>query len=238
MNKGKSVFREYFEAFGVALLAALVLRALVIQAFRIPTGSMKDTLLVGDFLLVNKFIYGAETPEHIPLLDITLPTIKLPGLRQPQRGDIIVFKYPLDEKLDYIKRCIGLPGDTLEMRNGEVFINNKPEGEITFLQKKFDESEGRYVNYYRVHQTNGKEYTIRRYDGFNPRFGPVVVPPQHLFMMGDNRDNSQDSRYWGFLPMKNIRGQALIIYFSWEKNEPLWKFYNKIRWSRIFGIIK
>ncbi len=238
MKKSKSAWREYLEAFGVALLAALVLRALVIQAFRIPTGSMKDTLLVGDFLFVNKFIYGAETPEHIPVLDITLPTIKLPGLRQPQRGDIIVFKYPLDEKLDYIKRCIGLPGDTLEMRNGEVFINNKPEGKITFLQKKFDESEGRYVNYYRVQTANGKDYTIRRYEGFHPRFGPVVVPPKHLFMLGDNRDNSQDSRYWGYLPMKNIRGQALIIYFSWEKNEPLWKIYKKIRWDRIFGIIR
>ncbi|MBN2356736.1 signal peptidase I [candidate division KSB1 bacterium] len=236
-KKGKGIFREYFEAFAVALLAALILRALVIQAFRIPTGSMKDTLLVGDFLLVNKFIYGAETPEHIPIIDVQLPTLKLPGLRQPERGDIIVFKYPLDEKLDYIKRCIGTPGDTLEMRNGEVLINNQPEGRITFIEKKFDESEGRYVNYFKV-VANGKDYVIRRYDGFNPRFGPVVVPPDHLFMMGDNRDNSQDSRYWGYLPMQNIRGQALVIYFSWDKTEPLWDIFHKIRWTRIFSIIR
>lgn len=237
-TKKKSVFRDYFEAFAVALLAALILRALVIQAFRIPTGSMKDTLLVGDFLLVNKFIYGAETPDRIFFTDVKIPTIKLPGLRKPKRGDIIVFKYPLDEKLDYIKRCIGVSGDTVEMRNGEVYVNNKPEGVSSFIDKKFDEAEGRYVNYYHVTPPKGKDYVIRRYDGFNPHFGPVVVPPQHLFMMGDNRDNSQDSRYWGYMPMKNIRGEALIIYFSWDKAEPIWKIFKKIRWSRIFSIIR
>jgi len=238
MPKKKNMFREYFEAFAVALLAALVLRALVIQAFRIPTGSMKDTLLVGDFLLVNKFIYGSETPDRIPFTEIKLPTFTVPGLRKPERGDIIVFKYPLDEKVDYIKRCIGVAGDTLELRNGEVFVNRQPEGKLTFEKKDFDESEGRYVNYFRVNAPNGKDYVIRRYEGFNPSFGPVVVPPGHLFMMGDNRDNSQDSRYWGYMPMKNIRGQALVIYFSWDKSEPLWNLLKKIRWSRIFSIIR
>ncbi len=237
-GKGKNVFREYFEAFAVALLAALILRALVIQAFRIPTGSMKDTLLVGDFLLVNKFVYGAATPDVVPFTDIKLPSLQFPGLRQPQRGDIIVFKYPLDEKLDYIKRCIGVPGDTLEMRQGVVYINSRPEGKIDFQQRLFDDSEGRYVNYYRVQIANGKDYVIRRYDGFNPSFPAVVVPPKHLFMMGDNRDNSQDSRYWGYMPMKNIRGQALVIYWSWDKNEPLWSLFTKVRWSRIFSIIR
>ncbi len=237
-GKGKNVFREYFEAFAVALLAALILRALVIQAFRIPTGSMKDTLLVGDFLLVNKFIYGAATPDRIPFTDVKLPALQFPGLRGPQRGDIIVFKYPLDDKLDYIKRCIGVPGDTLEMRQGVVYVNNKPEGQIHFQQRLFDDSEGRYVNYYRVLIDNGKDYIIRRYDGFNSSFAAIVVPPDHLFMMGDNRDNSQDSRYWGFMPMENIRGQALVIYWSWDKNEPLWSLLTKVRWSRIFSIIR
>jgi signal peptidase I len=237
-GKGKNVFREYFEAFAVALLAALILRALVIQAFRIPTGSMKDTLLVGDFLLVNKFVYGASTPDLIPFTDVKLPSIQFPALRQPKRGDIIVFKYPLDEKLDYIKRCIGVRGDTLEMRQGIVYINSKPEGDIKFINRLFDDSEGRYVNYYQVKISTGQDYTIRRYDGFNPNFPAVVIPPNHLFMMGDNRDNSQDSRYWGFMPMKNIRGQALIIYWSWEKNEPLWSLFTKVRWSRIFSIIR
>ena len=123
MKRKKNVVREYVEAFGVAIIAALILRALVIQAFRIPTGSMKDTLLVGDFLLVNKFIYGARTPDRIAFTDVKLPSVRFPALKEPKRGDIIVFKYPKDEKLDYIKRCIGLPGDTLEINGGEVYIN-------------------------------------------------------------------------------------------------------------------
>jgi len=234
-SKGRQVFKEYAEAFTVALIAALILRMLVIQAFRIPTGSMKDTLLVGDFLLVNKFVYGAVTPDRIPFTDIKLPSFQMPAVHQPKRGDIIVFKYPLDDKLDYIKRCIGVPGDTLEMRKGVVYVNGAPEGEITFLERRFDESEGRYINYYRVRTPGAREYTIRRYEGFAYDFGPVVVPPRHLFMMGDNRDNSQDSRYWGFMPMKNIRGQALVIYFSLERNASL---FRHVRWSRIFSIIR
>lgn len=234
-SKGRQQIKEYTEAFAVALIAALILRMLVIQAFRIPTGSMKDTLLIGDFLLVNKFVYGAATPDRIPWTDIKLPSLQMPAVHKPKRGEIIVFKYPLDEKLDYIKRCIGVPGDTLEMRQGVVYVNGAPEGEITFLERSFDESEGRYINYYRVKTPNAKEYTIRRYEGFAYDFGPVVVPEKHLFMMGDNRDNSQDSRYWGFLPMKNIRGQALVIYFSLERNA---SFFRHVRWSRIFSIIR
>jgi signal peptidase I len=234
-GKGRQIFKEYFEAFAVALLAALLLRMLVIQAFRIPTGSMKDTLLVGDFLLVNKFVYGANTPDRIPFTDIKIPSLHMPAIHQPKRSDIIVFKYPQDEKLDYIKRCIGVPGDTVMMRKGVVYVNNKPEGETKFIERRFDESEGRYINYFRVRTADQKEYTIRRYEGFAYDFGPVVVPGKHLFMMGDNRDNSQDSRYWGFMPMKNIRGQALVIYWSWEKNGT---FLDHVRWSRIFGIIR
>jgi|WetSurMetagenome_2_1015567.scaffolds.fasta_scaffold238881_2 signal peptidase I len=236
-SKGKNIFREYFEAFAVALLAALILRALVIQAFRIPTGSMKDTLLIGDFLLVNKFIYGAATPDYVPFTKIKVPYFQFPGLRKPERGDIIVFKYPQDETLDYIKRCIAVPGDTLEMQQGLVYVNHKPEGETTFLEKKFDYEENQYINYYRVKTPLGKTYTIRRYDGYSPDFPAVVVPPGHLFMMGDNRDNSADSRSWGFMPVQNIRGKALVIYFSWEKNEAWWNLFKAIRWNRIFGVI-
>ena len=126
-SKKKSITRDYIEAFGVALIAALILRALVIQAFRIPTGSMKDTLLVGDFLLVNKFIYGAQTPGRIPFTEIKLPSYRFPALREPHRGDIIVFKYPLDETLDYIKRCVAVAGDTIEFRDWHVFVNGHPE---------------------------------------------------------------------------------------------------------------
>ena len=176
-KKGKNVIREYIEAFSVALIAALILRALVIQAFRIPTGSMKDTLLVGDFLLVNKFVYGAQTPERIPLVDIKIPSFRFPALKEPKRGEIIVFKYPLDEKLDYIKRCIGVAGDTIQIRKGIVYVNGKPEGERKFIEKKFDSSEGAYINYYRINSADGFEYTIRYYADASPRhsdFGPVM----------------------------------------------------------------
>jgi len=240
-RKSKNVIRDYIEAFSVALIAALILRALIIQAFRIPTGSMKDTLLVGDFLLVNKFIYGAETPTRIPIVDIELPSFRFPALKQPRRGDIVVFRYPMDEKVDYIKRCIGVAGDTIEVREGRVYVNHRPEGEEKFIGKKYDREEGHLVNYYHIKTPDGYEYTIRHYSDRNLRdqnFGPVVVPPNHLFMMGDNRDNSLDSRYWGFMPMKNIVGKALVIYWSWDKEEPLWKPFSKIRWSRIFNIIR
>jgi signal peptidase I len=241
-NKKRNAIFEYAEAFGVALIAALILRMLVVQAFRIPTGSMKDTLLVGDFLLVNKFIYGAKTPERIPLVDIKLPSYRFPAFKEPKRGQIIVFKYPLDESLDYIKRCIALPGDTVEIKGIDVFVNGEPEGEKTLIAKnQFDPVEGFYVDYYRVINNSGADYTIRVHSNKNARqqkYGPIVVPPDHLFMLGDNRDNSQDSRYWGFMPMENIVGEAMVIYWSWDKNVPLWDLSEKIRWNRIFNIIR
>ncbi|MBN1997882.1 signal peptidase I [candidate division KSB1 bacterium] len=241
MHRKKNIIREYVEAFGVAIIAALILRMLVIQAFRIPTGSMKDTLLVGDMLLVNKFVYGAQTIVRIPYTDIKIPSIRFPALKEPGRGDIIVFKYPKDEKLDYIKRCIALSGDTLEIREGNVFVNGQPEGDITFLEKAWDPEESQNINYYQVNTPDGYEYTIRKYVGTKSRYynyGPVVVPEDHLFMMGDNRDNSADSRYWGFMPKKNLVGQALVIYFSWDGSLPSWQIFHKIRWDRLFGIIR
>jgi signal peptidase I len=239
--KKKNIIREYVEAFGVAILAALILRMLVIQAFRIPTGSMKDTLLVGDFLLVNKFVYGASTADRIPYTDIKIPAVHFPALKKPKRGDIIVFKYPKNEKLDYIKRCIALPGDTIKVRDGNVYINGKAEGSVEFVERKFDSEESHYINYFRVHTPEGSLYTIRKYEGLPSRYnnyGPIVVPKESLFMMGDNRDNSADSREWGFMPMKNVVGQALVIYFSLDHSEPLWKIFSTIRWGRIFDVIR
>jgi len=126
--KKKGTFREYAEALGVALGLALLLKIFIIGAYKIPTGSMKDTLLIGDFLLVNKFIYGAKSPDYIPYTDLRLPRFSLPMLTHPKRGDIVVFKYPRDEKLDYIKRCLAVGGQTIEMRQGHVYIDGKPEG--------------------------------------------------------------------------------------------------------------
>jgi signal peptidase I len=270
-KKTKSQVREYSEAILVALLAALLLRSFVVQAFRIPTGSMKDTLLIGDFLLVNKFIYGARTPDSIPFTEIQLPSWRvLPALRQPGRGDIIVFKFPRDPKLDYIKRCIAVAGDVIEIRDGEVWINGRPEGEKAFVKKEYDPEEGHYVNYYQVTSSAKKTYTIRRHvDRYsnNSSRGPMRVPfkgeplPENLknspqllqiydvdrdgrydtdqyFMMGDNRDNSADSREWGFLPARNVVGQAMVIYMSWDKQAPLYRIFNKIRWARIGNLIE
>ncbi len=238
--KKKGILREYAEAIAVALVAALILRALVIQAFRIPTGSMKDTLLIGDFLLVNKFIYGVRTPSRLPLIDVEIPHTRLPAFKKPKRGEIIVFKYPLDEKLDYIKRCVAVGGDTIAMRGGDLFINGRPEGAKEFIERKYDPEDGYYVLEYQMKTPENKTYMIRHYDKHTQRgnFGPVVVPEGHLFMMGDNRDNSQDSRFWGTLPFDNVVGQAMIIYFSWDKRIPLHKVHKKIRWPRIGDIIK
>lgn len=240
MSKKKKAIRDYIQAIGVAVLAALILRAFVIQAFRIPSGSMKDTLLIGDFLLVNKFIYGARTPRRIWGTDIEIPSFKMPAIRHPKHGDIVIFKYPKNEKLDYIKRCVGLPGDTIVVKNNTVYVNGEPEGTETFIKREFDREEYRYVNYYRITKKNGKQYTIRKYaDAHSPKsnFGPVVVPSDHLFMMGDNRDNSADSRYWGFMPCENVEGEALVIYFSWDKYEPIWDVSDAVRWTRIFKVI-
>jgi len=240
-EKPKGQVREYTEAILVALLAALILRTFVVQAFRIPTGSMKDTLLIGDFLLVNKFVYGARTPDGVPFLDISLPFFRLPAIKAPKPGEIIVFKYPKDEKLDYIKRCIAVGGQTLEMRDGIVYVDGEPEGEREFVKKEYDPEDGHYFNYYRVRTIRGQVYIIRYNadpDLMMKNYGPVNVPHGNYFMMGDNRDNSSDSRAWGVLPAQNVVGEAMVIYWSWDTSKPLLDLFNKVRWTRIGSLIK
>jgi signal peptidase I len=240
-TRPKSQIREYTEAGLVALIAALLLRTFVVQAFRIPTGSMKDTLLIGDFLLVNKFVYGARTPDGIPFTDVLLPFWRLPAIKQPERGEIVVFKYPRDEKLDYIKRCIATGGQTVEVREGIAYVDGEAEGQSEFLNKEYDPQEGHYVLYYKITMKTGQLYTIRHYaDHHLPseNYGPVRVPEGYYFMMGDNRDNSADSRVWGFLPARNVVGEAMVIYWSWDADEPLHKLLSKVRWARIGNLIK
>jgi signal peptidase I len=188
--KKKSVWREYGEAAAIAVLLALFIRTFVVQAFKIPSGSMEPTLLIGDHIFVNKFIYGIK----IPFLRKTLIPIK-----NPSRGDIIVFIYPKDESKDFIKRLIGLPGEKIEIKGREIFINGK----------RFDDPYG--------------DYEDSLEDRNNPRktclFCTTTVPQGHYFVMGDNRDNSEDSRYWGFVPADSIKGKAFIVYWSW----PHWR---------------
>ncbi|MGD0585262.1 MAG: signal peptidase I [Oryzomonas sp.] len=185
----KSLIREYAESILIAILLALVIRTYLVQAFKIPSGSMEDTLAIGDHLLVNKFIYGTK----LPFSDKRLLT-----LRDPRRGDVIVFEYPEDPSKDFIKRVIGTPGDVVEGKDKKVFVNGKP-----------------YENPHEIH----KEKDIIPKE-MNPRdtFGPVKVPPNSYFMMGDNRDRSYDSRFWGFVSRDKIKGLAFIKYWSWDKD--------------------
>jgi len=198
----KSVVREWSEAIIIAILIALFIRTFVVQAFKIPSGSMKPTLQIGDHLLVNKFIYGIK----IPFVRKTL----LP-INNPRREDIVVFIYPMDRSKDFIKRVVGIAGDTIEIRNKKIYLNGS------------------------LYNDGHGVYTDRRFfpASIQPRdnFGPVTVPAEHIFVMGDNRDQSYDSRFWGFVDLKDVLGKAFIIYWSWNKTN------NDVRWSRLGSIL-
>ena len=241
MSKKKSKAREFIESIGVALIAALIIRALIIQSYRIPTGSMKDTLLIGDFLLVNKFIYGINTPNRVIGTKIPVPSTRLKGFKDPERGEIVVFRFPKDPMVDYIKRCVAVAGDSIELRGSTLYINGEPEGKEEFLEERWDPEENRNISYYRITKDDGQQYIIRKASRPEWRmqdWGPYTVPPNHIFMMGDNRDNSYDSRMWGPLDMDYIVGRALVIFFSWEKMEPFYNLGEVIRWERIFSVIR
>ena len=224
----KSTAREYFESIVIAVILALFIRTFVVQAFKIPTGSMENNLLIGDHLLVNKFVYG---PTVTALEEAVLP---IDGI---ERFDVVVFKYPEEPERDFIKRVIGLPGETIELRNKQVFVNGAPleEPHVRFLEPPDDADPG---------DADYTSFDVRR------RYGPVTVPADHYFVMGDNRDNSQDSRYWGFLPREFIKGEALMVYWSYEADREDYQqtglgdqvgglvstfaqFFTKTRWSRI-----
>lgn len=179
--KKKSVWRDWTESIIVAFFLAMVIRAFVVQAFKIPTGSMRMTLIEGDLILVNKFIYGAK----VPFLNFWLPAV-----RSPQRGDVVVFIYPEDKKKDFIKRLVGLPGETIEIKGGSIYINGQPATEPIFNQ----------IYYY------------NRGD-FSAEGQKITVPQNSYFVLGDNSTSSKDSRFWGFVPKENLLGQALIIYW-------------------------
>lgn len=203
----KSWLREYAEAIAVALVLALFIRTFIVQAFKIPSGSMENTLLVGDHILVNKFSYGIHIPNEVLFTGIKLFADHRLFPKNPERGDIIVFKYPKDEQRDFIKRVIGLPGDKLEIRRQRVFINGEPLHDAA----------------YAIHHDPATGESLYPRDDF----GPIHIPEGHLFVMGDNRENSQDSRYWGFLNINSIRGKALLIYWSWN-GENNWVRFNRV----------
>jgi signal peptidase I len=189
----KSAVREYFESIVIAVILALFIRTFAVQAFKIPTGSMENNLLIGDHLLVNKFVFG-PTLSGVERALLPIGAIK--------RGDVIVFKYPEEPDRDFIKRVIGLPGETIELRDKKVYVNGEPREES-------------YVHYLLPPRPIGEHREVTAFD-VRDRYGPVAVPANHYFVMGDNRDNSQDSRYWGFLPRDYIKGRALVIYWSYD----------------------
>jgi signal peptidase I len=201
--KKKGALRENIEAIVVAVILALFIRTFVVQAFKIPSGSMKNTLLVGDHILVNKFIYGIK----LPFIDKTIIPI-----HNPKRGDIVVFQFPEDPSKDFIKRVIGIGGDVIEIRNKKLFVNGAP-----------------------VKPRHGIYMDPKIYDAsLQPRdnFGPITVPKGKLFVMGDNRDFSYDSRFWGFVDLSAVKGEAFIIYWSWDKDD------FSVRWNRIGHLLE
>ena len=284
--KTKSKFRESVETILLVVGAALLLKTFVVEAFRIPSGSMANTLLEGDFLFVNKFIYGIKSPRYIPFTDIRIPNFHLPPFRSPRHGDVIVFEYPGDrdevkptEVLSYIKRCIAVGGDTVLISTKVVHINGWQSANPEHLRLEAINSGPRGVPNPRVFP-KGSSFNEDNYGPIRvPKEGDVIrltaetldgwrvfiereghgvtsrgneilidgkvttsytVERNYLFMMGDNRDNSLDSRFWGFLPEENIVGQALMIYWSWNQDLPLASAdkFKSVRWARIGTIIR
>jgi len=289
IRKKKSKLREYFDALLFAAVVAFFIKVFLFEAYRIPTGSMEETLKVGDFLLVTKFTYGATTPRNIPFTDIRIPFFKLPGFKEPKLGDIIVFDFPGDrddkqskEVLNYIKRCVGLPGDSIKVvnkvlyNNGVAFPNPPNSKFISPLQTSnmsnpriFPKGSGWNEDNYgpirvpkkgdqiKIDSSNfeaWKMFVIR--EGRTIRLGQdmrvyvdeqvlpdgmYTVKRDYLFMMGDNRNNSLDSRFWGFMPMENVVGEAFMIYWSWDANigfNEFFKLLGTIRWDRIGHLIR
>jgi signal peptidase I len=200
-TRRKSVVREYGEALFVALLLALFIRSFVVQAFKIPSGSMIPTLVIGDHILVNKFVYGV----HLPYFGTQIVPVGT-----PHRGDVVVFVYPQDEEKDFIKRVVGVAGDTLEVREKRLYVNGEA---VPDPYAHFAEGD------------DGRTMAPR------DNFGPFQVPTGYIFVMGDNRDRSYDSRFWGFVPLDDVKGKAFVIYWSWD-GEDRW-----VRWERIGDVI-
>lgn len=225
------VLWEWTKSIAVAFVLFILIRTFLVQAFKIPTGSMEDTLLIGDFLLVNKAVYGAQIPGT---------EIRLPGFREIQRGDIVVFVYPdpyneYDPDPDYVKRVVGAPGDTLEMRAKALLVNGErfDEAYVEHLDGRDDQYRPQFAwqRRFLAPGVDPAAYRPSRDD-----WGPIVVPPESYFVMGDNRDNSADSRYWGFVPQRAIKGRPLIVYFSKESASPL-PGLSEIRFERIGDLI-
>lgn len=229
VNRGGSrvlhLLWDWAKSFQLAVLLFLLVRAFVVEAFKIPSGSMEGTLLVGDFLLVNKLVYGAEIP---------ITHKRLPAIRQPERGDVIVFQWPSDPSKNFVKRLVGVAGDTLSMAEGRLLRNGAPieERYVKHTEPGVDPAADDF-RWQRAHRIPTAEASI----GYHPsrnNWGPIVVPPRHFFVLGDNRDNSLDSRYWGFVPDSLVRGQPMVVYYSYSPDSSTnLDWLTRVRWQRL-----
>jgi signal peptidase I len=217
---------EWAKSLSLAILLFLVVRAFLVEAYRIPSGSMEGTLLVGDFLLVNKLVYGADVP---------FTRKRLPAVRQPRYRDVVVFEWPEDPTKNFVKRLVGLPGDTLAMHDGMLVRNWKVQDERSYVTHTEPNSD-----------SGGEEFSWQReflvtrtahaamYHASRNNWGPIVVPAKHYFMLGDNRDNSLDSRYWGFVPDSLVLGSPMIVYYSYAPDSTsALDWLTRVRWSRL-----
>jgi signal peptidase I len=220
---------EWTKSILVALAVWFLLRTFLVEAFRIPSGSMENTLLIGDFLFVNKALYGAEVP---------IVGARLPAVREPRRNDILVFDSVEEPGLKVVKRLVGMPGDTLAMEGGELFRNGVKVEEPYVVHTDQARSEDA-MQRLKMREWQLPHLVQREAATYKPdlqEWGPIVVPADSFFMMGDNRDSSYDGRYWGFLPRSNVRGRPLLVYFSYDANS--WRslpFLTAVRWNRLFS---
>ena len=219
------LFLEWAKSFTIAIVLFLFVRTFLVEAFKIPSGSMEKTLLVGDFLLVNKMVYGAEVPftgKH------------LPAIRHPQRGDVIVFQWPVDPSKNFVKRLVGVPGDTLKMVDGDLYVNGARQDEKRYVShsEPLDDPTAPDFEWQKKYLVKTAEAAVGPPSRNN--WGPLVVPKDEYFVLGDNRDNSLDSRYWQFVPDSLIRGRPMFVYYSYDPDSlDRMSWLTRIRWTRI-----
>ncbi len=212
-QKKPTTLYEFAKTILSVVLLVILIRSTLVQAYHIPSGSMEDTLLEGDYVLGDKLTFGTQIPDRLPILNLKLPSFRMPGFWDPEPGDLVIFEFPEDSSKDFIKRCVAVGGQTIEVRNQQVFVNGEP----------FDDPPG--VKYL---QRSNLPRRFRR-----AAFGPKRVPERHIFVMGDNRDNSYDSRIWGPVSLEKIKAHPLVIYYSWDRDIPIWQIWRKVRWWRL-----
>jgi len=223
LSGASRIIREWLRFAALTLILFFAIRIFFLEAFSIPTSSMENTLMVGDFLLVNKFLYGAEVPGT---------DLRLPALKDPARGEVVVFRPPHDPDRDYVKRVVGVPGDTLEMRDKVLFLNKTPQEE---KYARHIDRRGDAVHPGMAWQSDHL-VAARPKDHYAPSrdtWGPIVVPPGEYFVLGDNRDNSEDSRYWGFVDRRAITGHPWLVYLSLKGTREDDGALKRVRWSRV-----